>query len=81
MTDNIDNLVLEHLRHIRARVDQTAEDVRDLKFRFSALETPLNLVRREVVNSDENIARQQVAIDRLDARLQRVERRLELREG
>ncbi len=48
MTAEIDNLVLEHLRHIRNRVDQIADDVTDLKMRMSSLETSMVLVKREV---------------------------------
>lgn len=38
MTESHDNLVLEHLRHIRGRVDQIGEDAQDLKQRMNALE-------------------------------------------
>ena len=48
MTDNIENLVLEHLRYIRGRVDQIADDLVDLKHRMSGLEQAMNLIRREV---------------------------------
>lgn len=78
MTDNVENLVLEHLRHIRSRVDQIADDVGDLKHRMSSLENGMNLVRREVALGDETDARQQISLDKLSARLERVERRLEL---
>jgi hypothetical protein len=44
MTEKIENLVLEHLRHIRSRVDQIADDVGDLKQRISGLESAMNLV-------------------------------------
>ena len=47
MNENVENLVLEHLRHIRGRVDQIADDVGDLKQRMSGLESAMNLVRRE----------------------------------
>ncbi len=39
MTADTENLVLEHLRHIRARVDQIADDMTDLKLRMSGLES------------------------------------------
>lgn len=38
MTNVNDNLVLEHLRHIRGRADQIGEDVVDLKQRMITLE-------------------------------------------
>jgi outer membrane murein-binding lipoprotein Lpp len=78
MTAEIDSLVLEHLRHIRARVDQIADDVTDLKLRMSGLEGAMVLVKREVSHGDETDARQQMTLDRLSARIERIERRLEL---
>ena len=78
MTDNIESLILEHLRHIRGRVDQIAEDAEDLKARMSSLESAFLNVKREVVHGDETDARQQVSIDRILQRLDRIERRLEL---
>ena len=39
MSADIDSLVLEHLRHIRARVDQTAADVDIIKARLTSLES------------------------------------------
>ena len=78
MNENVENLVLEHLRHIRSRVDQIADDVGDLKQRMSGLESAMHLVRREVALGDETDARQQVALDKLTARIERIERRLEL---
>ncbi len=78
MNENVENLVLEHLRHICGRVDQIADDVGDLKQRMSGLESAMNLVRREVALGDETDARQQVTLDKLNARIERIERRLEL---
>ncbi|EQD77990.1 hypothetical protein B1A_02521 [mine drainage metagenome] len=75
MTDDIENLVLEHLRHIRGRVDQIAEDMGDLKHRMSGLEQAMNLVRREINLGEETDARQQITLDKL---ADRIERRLEL---
>jgi hypothetical protein len=38
MTNELDSLVVEHLRHIRSRVDQIADDVTDLRHRMTSLE-------------------------------------------
>ena len=46
MTDNVDNLIVEHLRHIRGRVDQIAEDMTDIKHRMTSLGTSMALVQR-----------------------------------
>ena len=47
---------IEHLRHIRARVDQIADDVTDLKLRMSGLEGAMGRVKREVAYGDETDA-------------------------
>lgn len=78
MTESVENLVIEHLRHIRSRVDQIADDMTDLKHRKSGLETSMVLVKREVAASDENGIRLQVSLDKIVERIQRIERRLEL---
>ena len=75
-----DNLILEHLRYIRARVDQIADDMGDLKLRMTGLEGAMALVKREIAFGDETSARHQVAVDTLRARLERIERRMELNE-
>jgi len=65
MTDT-ENLVLEHLRHIRTAVDAVRDDMREVKGRLGILESQYaNLSNR---------------MDRLDNRVERIERRLELSE-
>lgn len=78
MSDNVENLVLEHLRHIRFRVDQIADDMTDLKHRMSSLESAMVTVKHEVAHGDETDARQQVTLDKLADRIQRIETRLDL---
>ena len=78
MSDNVDNIVLEHLRHIRSRVDQIADDMSDLKHRMSSLESAMVSVKHEVAHGDETDARQQVTLDKIIDRIQRIERRFEL---
>lgn len=78
MSDNVENMVLEHLRHIRSRVDQIADDMSDLKHRMSSLESAMVSVKYEVAHGDETDARQQVTLDKIIDRIQRIERRLEL---
>ena len=80
MTADLDSLVLEHLRHIRGRVDQIAEDVTDLKHRLSSLEFSASRIRSDIAHGEENSARQQAALDRLAERVARIERRLDLGE-
>ena len=51
--EELANVTLEHLRHIRARVDKIADDVDDIKLRMSNLESSMASVRREVLQGDE----------------------------
>ncbi|MEA2874587.1 MAG: hypothetical protein QOH67_4806 [Hyphomicrobiales bacterium] len=59
-----DNIVLEHLRHIRSAVDDLRDDMREVKGRLGILESQYaNLSNR---------------LDRVDGRIERIERRLNL---
>ena len=59
-----DNIVLEHLRHIRSAVDGLRDDMREVKGRLGILESQYaNLSNR---------------LDCVDGRIERIERRLNL---
>jgi chromosome segregation ATPase len=64
MSDPGDNVVLEHLRHIRAVVDETRQDIRELKTRVGILE--------------QQYASMSNRIDRIEHRLERIETRIGL---
>jgi len=81
MSDNVENLVLEHLRALRAGQDRIENELRDIKGRVSAVESGLNGVRRDLVALAEADARLQVTVDRFGERVDRIERRLDLREN
>lgn len=65
------NLVLEHLRHIRVKVDRIDERVDRVELRLSAVEGHL----ANVMVSE---AAQNSAIDHVCRRLERIEQRIEL---
>jgi len=71
MANEANNLVLEHLRHIRTVVDETREDVKRLVPRTG-------LIEQNFATSQVSEAGQNLEIDRIKERLNRVERRLEL---
>ena len=75
MTDDIENLVLEPLRVLRAQGDPVLSELREVKHRLTGLETAVIAVRRDTVHTDSGLARRQAAFDRLN---ERIERRLEL---
>jgi predicted nucleic acid-binding Zn-ribbon protein len=62
-----DNLVLEHLREIRATLDRHTDDLLEIKGRLGLLEQQYASISRRV--------------DSIDARLDRVEKRLDLVEA
>ena len=78
MTAEIDHLMLEHLKHIRARIDNMADDMTEVKHRLNHLEFAATRARTDTAYTEETTARQQVTIDRFSERLTRIERRLEL---
>ena len=71
MTENAENLILEHLRVIRAKLDQHSEEFHGLKLRMSSMET-------QTANVHSDLAILHNRIDKVEQRLERIERRLEL---
>ncbi len=71
MAEDVSNLVLEQLRHIRYGVDALRETVADHGVRLSAIEehTGQELVQLAALNK---------RMDRFDERLSRIESRLDL---
>jgi len=64
MADEPDNLVLVLLRRMDTKIDRLIDDVHELKVRMTAVETNLAGVQRR--------------IDRLEDRVEHIERRLDL---
>ncbi|RTL68587.1 MAG: hypothetical protein EKK41_15515 [Hyphomicrobiales bacterium] len=71
MTNEMQSLVLEHLRHIRLVVDDTRADVKQLNLRVGLLEH--RFAASELVETART-----TEIDRIKERLERIERRLQL---
>ena len=71
MTDEANNIVLEHLRHIRRAVDRIELDLTDVKSRVSSLEQVQGQILALMGTMNQRM-------DRFDERLGRVERRLDL---
>ena len=80
MTDNVENLVLEHLRAIRADIARMEPKQDETITRLGRLELAVAGLRRDAAHTDEAAAEQNVRIDHLAERIERIERRLELRE-
>ena len=71
MPDEPNNIVLEHLRHIRRAVDRIELDLTDVKSRVSSLEQVQGQILALMGTMNQRM-------DRFDERLGRVERRLDL---
>jgi len=74
MANEPENLVLAYLRRIDEKVDRLRDDVRELK-------TGLNSVRRDLIALAEADARVELMVDRQGERLDKIERRLDLRDA
>lgn len=64
MAEEVPNLVLEHLRAIRGSVERTEYDIKDLKFRVGQIE--------------QTLVHHTLRFDRLETRLDLIEKRLGL---
>lgn len=82
MNDNVENLLLEHLKALRNEVrdfrTKTEDEFTEVKLRLSSLERGQAKGHAEYADLYGDHARQQAAIDRINDRLSRIERRLEI---
>jgi prefoldin subunit 5 len=49
MSDNIENLIIEHLKAIRAEVASVKTDTREIRSRISSMESSLARLSRETL--------------------------------
>lgn len=73
-----DNLIIEHLRAMRTEIAAVKSDTADTRQRLVSVEMSIVDMRRNVVHVFEDIAHQQLIMDKLLDRVQRIERRLAL---
>ncbi len=71
MSDTPDNPILVYLRRLDGKMDRLSDDVADVKRRMTSLETKVVLLHGD-------FAAQSERIDRIETRLERIERRLDL---
>lgn len=84
MTENVENLILEHLRLLRNEVKAQGvkmdEQFEGIRLRLGSIESQLASLQREVAGLHGDVAIIHGRMDKFEARLDRIERRLELRE-
>ncbi len=78
MMENVDSIILEHLRAIRSDIGSVKEDVRDMKSRLSNLEAGQATMLQHLGHQASVSAQQHVSYDRIIERVERIEKRLEL---
>ena len=78
MTENIENLILEHLKRLQAGQERIEKDLDEIKARLGHIEQGLGKLGREVAGHYDEIILNRHMVDRLNDRIERIERRLEL---
>jgi phage shock protein A len=79
MPAEVENLLLEHLKRFQAGQDRIEHKLGELVTRVGQLEVSLAGLRTDVGHVHETSAGMSVRLDRLSERLERIERRLDLR--
>jgi hypothetical protein len=78
MSENTENRLLEPLCSMRGDIGLIKDDIREVKSRLGALEVGVGSIRRDMGHLATDDAEQHVRFDRLAARVERLEKRLEL---
>ena len=78
MSDNIENLMLEHLKRFQASQDRIERKLDEHTQRLGRIEIAVSSLKRDIAYNEETQAEQSVRIDHLAERIERIERRLEL---
>ena len=78
MGEQIENLILEHLKKIQT--EQTASRERDAEImgRLAQIETGIARIARDESQNYSEIVQDRHAVDKLKERIERIERRLEI---
>ncbi len=80
MSEQTENLILEHLRALRGGQGRITDEIKEVKHRLTSLESGIAGLRRDGAGTQDDVYRQQASMDRLKERLDVIERRLELAE-
>lgn len=78
MSENTENLILEHLKTIRSELADLREQNKDILKRLTHLETMVARMGRDLAEMAAERVEDRHSVDRLRERIARIERRLEL---
>ncbi|MBK8177224.1 MAG: hypothetical protein IPK66_18790 [Rhodospirillales bacterium] len=69
MADDPKEIVLEHLRYIRGRVDANEETLGDVKLSITSLRQDVHALRGDIFRQERALAAVEVDLDRIKTRL------------
>jgi len=78
VTENVESLLLEHMKRFQATLERFERKQDELIGRVANLESGIASMMQHLANLAAADAAQQLAIDNISRRLDRIERRLEL---
>lgn len=78
MIENIENLILEHLKKIQAEQAVARERDAEILARLSSIENGLARISRDEALTYTELVQDRHVVDKLKERIERIERRLEL---
>jgi hypothetical protein len=78
MSDNVENLVLEHLKKIQIELVASRERDAEILARLGHIELGLARIARDEATNYGEIIQDRHVVDKIKERLNRIERRLEL---
>jgi hypothetical protein len=78
MSDNVENLVLEHLKKIQLELVASRERDAEILARLGHIELGLARIARDEATNYGEIIQDRHVVDKIKQRLDRIERRLEL---
>jgi septal ring factor EnvC (AmiA/AmiB activator) len=81
MTENVENLILEHLKLIQAELAASKDRDAEILMRLANIESGLARVTRDEAMNYAEIVQDRHSVDKLKERIERIERRLELSDG
>ncbi|MDQ3080057.1 MAG: hypothetical protein M3R03_08685 [Pseudomonadota bacterium] len=78
MTENVENLMLEHLKRFQGTIERIDRKLGESTTRQTETHSAVLGLRRDQVNDAESSAHLQIQLDDVRDRLERLERRLDL---
>lgn len=78
MTENVENLFLEHLKRFQTTLERVERKIDEHTQRLAGVESAIASVKRDTADIYSELAAQNVRHDSTNARIERIELRLEL---